>query len=340
VLDPSLQTQVRYQQLLTLVERINAQRRPHAPFDRSEVVPEKPMTLEDARNRVRPEDFEQMKSMSPDGTGFFMIRKVWRDPVIDALLSKAVATKMAVASLVTSGFGVDAYALLRQLFENVVVAVWLIRPDDEKERNRRIDTYVAHFEAFKKRLEEVQSKFAAQMGEPIEPGSIVDERAKEIAAEVFQDQWLYWAWFSNTAGKRVLIRLRQMAAEVGLDSMYDTEYFQMSAFAHSAPASLFDHTTDPVGSSIRRQFFRSDPDLFRARHWGNLALAMSNAYFVVLLDEIDMRYDFGLNLELHSLKLSLLEGNQASDAVEHFRDSTFKGTAERLSKPEEEPVIV
>jgi hypothetical protein len=93
--------------LLSICEEISKQKKPHAPFAFNGVVPQKPMHLEEVRGRVRPEDFDSMKQSSPDGTGFFMIRKVWRDAVIDALVSKATATKMAVASLAVAGFGAE-----------------------------------------------------------------------------------------------------------------------------------------------------------------------------------------------------------------------------------------
>ena len=199
-----------HQTLLSICEEITKQKRPHAPVAANSVVPQKPMHLEEARGRVRSEDLEHMKKLSPDGTGFFMIRKVWRDAVIDALVSKAMATKMAVACLAAAGFGADAYALMRHLFENIMVVSWLLRPKDEAERAKRIDTYVAHFEAFKVRLDEVMRALASLIGEDTPSREIADSRTKDIAAEVFQDKWMYWAWFRNDAGKQTLIRLSDM----------------------------------------------------------------------------------------------------------------------------------
>lgn len=284
--------------LLTLCDELSKQRKAHAPFAFSTVVPDKPMPLDEARGHVRPEDFEQMQALSPDGTGFYVRRKVWRDAVIDALVSKATATKMAVASLADAGFGADAYALMRNLFENVIVVAWLLRPKDDAERGKRIDTYAAHFEAFKVRLDEVMRALAASVEEDAPTSRAADLRAAEIAAEVFQDKWMYWSWFRGESGKQKLVRLKDMVDEVGYRTLYDRDYFEMSAFVHSAPASIFGwNEQGPAEVASGRGHFAIEPQLFRAPGFATQALGLSNLYFMTLLIELDIAFKWGLDVE-------------------------------------------
>jgi hypothetical protein len=206
---------------------------------------------------------------------------IQRDIPILALVSKAATTKAAIVHLATHDFGVDAWILCRALYETVVVVSWLLHSDKAK-RERRIDTYVLHENAFNVRADSVA---------PLPGDARANQRSREISAEAFEDRWLTWAWMSVPGkAKKQQVKLREMAEEhPSLLAMYDRDYLHMSAHLHSAPGSVL-LTAD-------RQFklLELKPEIFRGK---SAAIAWSNLSMWYLLDVVAMAYRLPMQREL------------------------------------------
>ncbi len=248
------------------------------------------------------------------------MRVLHREPVIAALASKAAATKAAIVHLAKGGFGADAYNLARTLLENMIVLEWLLHKDPAL-RERRIDTFILHMEAFLVRFEQVRLEGDAKHGRTPDPDYGTTARTREISAELFDDKWTYWAWMKEDEGKqrraknrkkaktskKTLVKMREMAEEVGFSDFYEREYFLMSAFVHSAPASVFEHSDGPAETIHKGKKFAIRPELFaNPKHFVTQSVALSNIYMIHVLGLLDTRFELGVKDEitfLHALYL-------------------------------------
>ena len=268
--------------LVEAFKAIGEVRRPFGPMEVSSLV--------SPRNR-------------PEFADTSVVRGVNRDAIIAGLMSKAARTQLAVATLADAGLGVDAYALSRVLLENIIVVAWLVC-EDKRVRRNRIDTYIHHFEAFKVRLDEVIALYAAQRGEP--PTAVADDRAREIAEQVFENRWTHWAWMPRGhETKKSLVRLREMAKEVGVEETYDLEYFKMSSFVHSAPSSVW----DAMANAEHVLVDTSSPEQF-----GTTALALTNAMMLHLLGSVNRYFNLGFEKRVAGIYQMLDEALATPDS--------------------------
>lgn len=226
-------------------------------------------------------------------------RRVDRDSAIDAIANKALGTLRAIVCLVRNGHHTDAYALCRVLFEASLISQWLLC-EDTTVSNRRIDTYVLHFESAKVRADEVSKAMASRAGAS-SPEPIADVRAREISKEVFDDKWFSWSWLSDgtPSGKKVAVKLAAMADELGLRTMFDMYYFDMSQYVHSTPASTLAGSTGVFEIAPSPQ-----------EHLGRRALVFANLCMWHLLGRLNERYKFGIELPLKLVQLKFLVGDE------------------------------
>lgn len=312
--------------LRDLVSELNDKKKPFAPRERTNLVKGKPISRVELEKMVAPENLARIPDDRRDELLF--VRVITRDPVIAALASKAVTTFEAIHTLIQGGFGADAYALTRNLFENVVTVDWMLAKDEET-RKQRIDTFVLHFEAFLVRFEHVVTTAKQSRGEPLDPDFGTTSRTREISSEVFEDKWLYWSWFKDDRGKSYRVTLKEMAQEVQLGGVYDRDYFEMSAFVHSAPASVFEHSGGPAETLDGLGTFALQPELFKNPRTDPLAYiahGLSNVLLLQLFTVIDLRLDFGL---AHTLDLIRF--------MHHISDELYAEYEKRLSDPQQRP---
>lgn len=230
-----------------------------------------------------PQAITELVEPKPTGLGpdFFVVRAVLRDFPIAALINKAAMTKAAVVSLVRNKFDGDAFALCRVLLENMLVLDWLL-PENKELRDTRIDAYVLHFETFKVRSDEVNRKHS-----PDRPHEdLADESAREIAKHVFGNEWRHLAQPAGVGRKGSKLTVRHLAEEARFTAFYEREYFEMSTFVHSAPASVWWDLEGANHFQIRRA---EHPNLARR------AVGLSNLYMLHMLSLVDSRFELGLS---------------------------------------------
>jgi hypothetical protein len=212
----TLENQIRCHDWVERIYRqVNAVGKPLSDRAIAKLVAGKPVDPDQARQMVGPVDFE--RAMASGRGQWSFVRAVNREPVIAALVSKAVATRAAVVHLAKSGLSVDAFTLARTLLENVIVIAWLL-PEDVSLRERRIDTFVLHMEAFLVHFETIALADHQKYGTTPDPNYGTTARTREISAEVFDDNWMFWPHMEDQTGKKNLVRLRQMAGKSGWKS--------------------------------------------------------------------------------------------------------------------------
>jgi len=260
--------------LLATFEKIHSDKKPFRPPSVSELVPAKQID----ENRQ-------------------LVRIVLRDAVISRLLTKCARTFKAIVCLLDNGYQADAFTLSRVLVENALVTQWLLC-DDKQISAKRIDTYVLHYEVVKVRADAVD---AAELN-PAEPPSVwATERSKEISQLLFQDRWMFWAQFPDEATKKLrVVKLREMAKEMGLEHLYDRYYFQMSQHIHSAPGSVLDDKVPEAHFSV---------DTSSPGEWEKSVLTIVVAFGWCVTSVVDINCGLGIHEELKDIQFRFLGFN-------------------------------
>lgn len=225
----------------------------------------------------------------PEDPNVFLVRQIDRERIIASLVTKAAETKRGIVALAEANFATDAYTLCRVLLENLIV-LWWLTPENVEARNLRIDTYVLHAHAVEVHIDEVERAQSRAHGAEA-PQAYSTERTRGIASDLFDDKWVSWAWMpvADGTGARRLVKLREMAEEVGLAEIYQRDYLNMSLFVHSASMSVWDVTD---GSD----YFSVQP--MPASGYDFKALLLANLFMWGIVFRINARFGFGLDEKL------------------------------------------
>jgi len=229
-----------------------------------------------------------------------LMRQMRRDPAVATLATKAATTKEAIRVLLNRGWTTDAYGLCRVLMENAIVVGWLLH-DDERIRKMRLDTYILHTESLRVRLDTVERKEYAETGETPSDETWADDRAREISSDVFDDKWVSWAFLpTGKKQQKRLVKLREMAEELGIGSVYDRYYFEMCQFVHSAPGAV---CGGPMEERKHWVIEAAQPVDFHFK-----TLMLSNLFMWNILSSIQRIYDFGMLKRLTEIGVLMMRG--------------------------------
>lgn len=152
-------------------------------------------------------------------------------------LTKATKTHAATLALCRSGYGEDASVLVRSLFELALDMLYLGQNDTGVLARRYVDhDWVIRYQMLQVARADPGLEPSRLVGEFDNlPESVIDREAHRV-----QERWHFWERETNSgqlqrpkshwSGKSI----RQVAADVGWESHYNTMYRLVSQLAHSS----------------------------------------------------------------------------------------------------------